>query len=457
MSASNPTASRGYLPNQMVPLMKLIPLSLQVVIVSFAATTLVPLLVGVPVSNALLSSGVATICATVMSYLLFGKMIPLFYGSSFSFIAVMVAITKVTYGQVATPDALATLEAGVVTVGVIEILIGYVVRRAGLDALNKVLPPAIIGPVVMVIGLALAFAAMNMLFGGCCGSQGDPKWVAVGIFTLIITALTSVYLQGKGFAGQISLLIGALLGYVFALLLGLTNLQAVAAAPLFAMPTFVLPNFTLPGSLGAVIAISVMTVAVIPEMIGHLSQISLYIDHEAESQGLPAEGIDKLQGGNLQLAGLGDIICGMLTGVPGTSYAEGAAAAVFSRAYSGYVYIGAGVIVLLMGFSGTLAALINSIPTAVIGGIAIPMFGAIALQGVAYSQKMQVDYFSRKNLILGGIILMSGVSGIGFPNGLLPLTIPVLFPTGLPAIATGIVVAILLNLAFEYWKPSAAE
>ncbi len=215
------------------------------------------------------------------------------------------------------------------------------------------------------------------------------------------------------------------------------------------------PNFGHELAATAIISISVMAIATIPESTAHLYQISLYVDHLAQELGREKYGLSKFIGFNLVLDGLGDMVNGLLGGVAGTNYGENNSLMVITRNYSGPALITAGVIAILLSFSGTLAGLVNSVPTAVSGGLAIYLFGVIGMQGIALMMSEKVNLFDPKQLAIGATVLVIGVGGnIGFPDGFLP--IPILqgvFPNGWPAIATGAVAGILLNLIFLIFKP----
>lgn len=452
----------GYLPNDMPPLGQAIVLGLQHVLTMFPATILVALLVGFHVNTVLLASGVATIVALLLSRLGIGSFIPLYYGSSFSYIAATLAITKASYGVPAPDDLIRVAQGGIVVTGLINIVVGAIIRLVGgKRVIDKILPPIITGSVAAVIGFALGKSALDMAAGTCClfNASGvaisSMRWLFVALVTLFSTIVFSVYLQGKGFVGMIPILLGAIVGYVVAIPLGLVNLGLVTGAKLVQMPHLTFPTFSSDLTMTAIFGIGVMAIATIPESTAHLYQISLYVDKLAEQMGKKAYGLSKHIGFNLVLDGLGDVINGLLGGVAGTNYGENNSLMAITRNYSGPAIVVAGVIAILMSFSGTLAGLVQSVPTAVSGGLAIYLFGVIGMQGIALMMSEKVNLFDPKQLAIGAAILVIGVGGhIGFPNGFLP--IPLLrsiFPFGWPAIATGAVVGILLNALFLFFKP----
>jgi len=447
----------GYLPNDRPPWGQMILLGFQHVLTMFPATVLVALLVGFHVSTVLMASGLATIVALLGSYWRLGKFIPLYYGSSFSYIAATLAITNASFGQPVSDELIGAAQAGIVVTGVVNIVIGLIIRfGGGKKTIDKILPPVVTGSVAAVIGFALGKAALDMASGVAGGiAGGDLGWWAVAVVTLLATILFSVYLQGKGFIGMLPILLGAIVGYVFAAILGMVNFDPITQAKLIAVPHITFPNFGHEMAATAIVSIAVMAIATIPESTAHLYQISLYVDHLAEQLGRAKLKLSEYIGFNLVLDGVGDIVNGLFGGVAGTNYGENNSLMVITRNYSGPALLTAGVIAILLSFSGTLAGIVLSVPTAVSGGLAIYLFGVIGMQGIALMMSEKVNLFDPKQLAIGATILVVGVGGhIGYPDGFLP--IPLLqgiFPNGWPAIATGAVAGIVLNAIFLIFKP----
>lgn len=438
---SRPSTLVGYLPNDRPPLLRLLILGFQHVLTMFPATVLVALLVGFDVGVVLTMSGVATIVSLVLSRLLTGKYIPLYYGSSFSYIAAVSVLTKADFGVYAGGDILPLVQVGIVATGLVNILVGVVIRFAGgRQFIDKLLPPIVTGSVAAVIGIALSFDALD---------KANAHW-GVALFTMLVTILFSVYLQGRGFLGLIPILLGAVAGYVFSMFFGLVDFGPVAEAALIQAPAFTLPNFAHPRAWEAIGAIAVIAVATIPESTAHLYQIGLYVDRLAERMGREKYHLSDLIGINLVLDGIGDLINGLFGGAAGTNYGENNSLMVITRNYSGPALLAAGGIAILLGFVGKFSALIDTVPVAVSGGLAIYLFGVIGMQGVALLVAEKVDLYDPRQLAIGAVILVVGIGGhIGF-GGSLP--IPVLtgmFPNGLPAIPTAAVLGILLNLLFQ--------
>lgn len=439
----------GYLPDDTPPWWKTIILGLQHVITMFPATVLVALLVGFDVATVLFASGVATVTALILSKLIGGKFIPLYYGSSFSYIAATLALTRAQFGVYAGADLVRLAQVGIVATGVVNILIGLLIRYIGKAALDKVLPPIVTGSVALVIGVNLAGEALEMVFGG---PAKDPTFLAqsaiVALVTLLSTIFFSVYLQGKGFIGLIPILLGAIVGYLLSAALGIVNMSSLVQAPWFQVPHITLPAFGDPRAWEAVAAIAIIAVATIPESTAHLYQISLYVDRLAELMGRKPYHLDQLVGLNLVLDGLGDLINGMLGGVAGTNYGENNSLMAITRNYSGPALIAAGVIAILLGFVGKLTGLVNTVPLGVTGGLAVYLFGVIGLQGIAIIVEKGVNLFDPRQLAVGAVITTIAIGGQILGGGNIPIIIPGVFPYGLPSIATGAVCGILLNAIF---------
>ena len=449
----------GYLPNDTPPIGKMILLGFQHVITMFPATVLCALLMGFHVSTVLAITGLGTIVALVGSKLSMGKYIPLYYGSSFSYIAAVTAITKATYGNVADDRLLSIVQAGFIATGVINIIVGLIIRAAGgKEAIDKILPPVVTGSVACTIGIGLGAAALNMASGVAGGiATGAVNWWVVAIVTLLAAILFSVYLQGRGFIGMLPILLGAIVGYIIAIPFGLVNFSVIGSSALITAPHITFPVFNDPLTLTVIFGVGIMAIATIPESTAHLYQISLYVDHLAEEQNREKPGLSKYIGLNLMLDGLDDLINGLFGSTAGTNYGENNSLMVITRNYSGPVLLTAGVIAIMLGFFGPLADVVKSVPTAVSGGLSIYLFGVIGMQGIALMMAEKVNLFDPKQLAIGAVILIVGIGGnIGYPGGFIPFPIlQGLFPQGLPAIAAGAVAGILLNLIFLVFKPPA--
>jgi len=452
------TSVSGYLPNDRPGAGRLVLLGLQHVVTMFPATVLVALLCGFHPSTVLLGAGVSTIVALVLSKRGIGMFIPLFYGSSFSYIAAYLGVAqamghKVQFGVPAPDEVISLMQAGIICTGFLNVIVGFVIKKLGKAKLDRVLPPVVTGSVACVIGFGLAKAALDMSL------TVVPGYWGIALVTLIATVAFSYLLQGKGFIGMLPILLGAIVGYVLTLVVAPDQISfaRVAAAPLVSAPHVTLPSFSGPLLATAIFSISIMALATIPESTAHLYQMSLYVDRLAEEQGRPKYHLDKHVGFNLILDGIGDVLHGLFGATAGTNYGENNSLMAITRNYSGPALLAAGVICILLAFVGKLSAFVATIPVFVSGGLALYLFGVIGMQGIALMQEAKVNMFDPLQLAVGASIMVIGIGGnIGFPGGFLPITIPGVFPQGLPAIATSAVVGILMYVIFSALKREPA-
>ncbi|MCL5996379.1 MAG: xanthine permease [Chloroflexi bacterium] len=455
----------GYMPQDVPPIGAMISLGFQQVLTMFPATVLVAILTKFDIGVTLLTSGLGTIIALLVTR----RRIPLYYGSSFSYIAVVISAMSLfapTCFQAADTsycgEGVRLVQVGIVGTAVVEILIGLLIMRLGKSALDRILPPIITGSVAVVIGISLAGTALsNAASGGPVFNISNPlpetmagiPWV-VAFITLVATVLFSVYLQNKGLLGMLPILLGAIVGYIVAIPFGLVNFDRVLTDAWVRLPPITLPAFEDPRAWSIIVSIALIAIATVPESTAHLYQMSLYIDQLAKTLGRAPMEIKKLIGLNLVADGSQDIIAGLLGGAAGTNYGENNSLMAITRNYSSAVLMVAGGIAILLAFVGKLAALIGTIPTAVTGGLAIYLFGVIGMQGIALIQSEKVNLFEPRNLAIGAIILVTGIGGsMAMPNGIFPFTIPVIFPNGIPAIVFAAIVGILLNLFFVLVPP----
>ncbi len=438
----------GYLPQDVPGIGAMLSLGIQQVLTMFPATVLVAILTKFDVGVTLLASGLGTIVALLVS----NRRIPMYYGSSFSYITVVITTMNLYAGDCFNdptttycPDGIRIIQVGILGTAVVEILIGLLIMAIGKEALDKVLPPVVTGSIAMVIGIALAGVALG---------QSSANWL-VAFVTLVLTVAFSVYLQGKGLLGMLPILLGAVAGYLVGLAVGLVDLSPIATAPWFRLPAITIPAFADPRAWGAVLGIALIAIATIPESTAHLYQMSLYIDALAAELGKKPIEIKRLIGLNLIADGSNDVVNGLLGGCAGTNYGENNSLMAITRNYSSAVMMAAGVMAMLLGFVGKLAAIVQTIPVAVTGGLSIYLFGVIGMQGVALIQSEKVNLFEPRQLAVGATILVLGIGGnLGLANGLFPFPIPVVFPSGIPAIVFAAIVGILMNALFLVIKPS---
>jgi uracil permease len=454
MSAQTQPKVIGYLPDDTPPLGAMLSLGFQQFLTMFPATVLVAILTKFDVGITLLASGLGTVVALLVSK----RKIPMYYGSSFSYIAVVITVMSKfapdCYNSTAVycPEGVKIVQVGIILTAVFEILVGLLIMRIGKSALDRVLPPVVTGSMAMVIGIALAGAAL-----GNAGNWAAPEvawkvWL-VAFITLVATILFSVYLRGKGLIGMLPILLGAIFGYLVSIPFGLVHFENVVAASWVAVPKFTFPAFANPEAWGMALSVALIFIATVPESTAHLYQMSLYIDALAAELGRKPFEIKKLIGLNLVADGSDDLIVGMLGGCAGTNYGENNSLMAITRNYSTAVLMTAGIMAIVLGFFGKLVAVVNTMPAAVVGGLSIYLFGVIGMQGIALIQSEKVNLFDPKQLAVGAIILISGIGGnLALPNGLFPFKIPYIFPSGIPAIVFAAILGILVNTVFLIFK-----
>ncbi|HNZ82439.1 MAG TPA: solute carrier family 23 protein [Sedimentibacter sp.] len=434
----------GYLPDERPPLLGLIFFALQQIVVMFPATVLVALITGFHVSTTIFASGLATLGFILIT----GRQIPLYYGSSFSYIAAIASIMSAeAFASYSLNDKISVAQFGIVMSGFVSILAGYIINKSGKDKIEKVLPATVTGSIAIIIGLSLAANAMTNAAAFPEAALGNPNagsWAwTIAIITLFSTILYSVYLKGK--LSQLPILFGLLTGYAAALTIGgVTGIPFVSFDTIQTTGILNLPIFTFPKpTLAAVVAIMPIAIATIPESTAHVYQLDIYVNDLAKKKGINKKyDIENKLGLNLIGDGMGDIISGFIGGPAGTNYGENISAMAISKNFSIYVLMLAAVFTMIISCFTPLINIVYSIPTAVIGGLSIYLFGVIGAQGITIMIDRKVDMFSSKNLAVIAVILIVGLGGsFGFEGGMIPM-----FGIELPAIATAAVTGIILNL-----------
>jgi uracil permease len=454
----------GYLPDESPSFWKLLLFAFQQIIVMFPATVVVAIITGFHVSTTIFASGLATICFILITK----KQIPLYYGSSFSYIAAILSITSAgIVNGVASDNLISQAQFGIILSGLVSIGAGLIVKRFSFKAIEKILPPTITGSIAIIIGLSLAGSAMSgptdvVNYAGVTLENiqlaSNLGWT-IALVTLISTIMFSVYIK-KGTWGQIPILLGLLVGYLTALVFGLISgikfldFGLMKDASLFTIPHFTFPKMSWP----AVLAIMPIAIATIPESTAHLCQLDIYVNKLAKDKGTKKDyNISDKLGLNLIGDGLGDIISGAIGGPAGTNYGENISTMSITRTFSTKVLMTAAIITMVISFLTPLSAAVYSIPKPVIGGISIYLFGVIAAQGIAIMIDKKVDMFDSKNLAVISIILIVGIGGsFQFENGMIPF-----FGMKAPAIATAAILGIILNSIFvlssRKLKPNKVE
>jgi uracil permease len=378
--------------NERLPLLQSIPLSLQHLFAMFGATVLVPYLVGLDTSVTLFSSGVGTLLYILITK---GK-IPAYLGSSFAFIAGMSAIIGADAGTVGSSAKIAIAMGGCAVAGLVYVLVAILIAKLGVKWLDKLLPPVVVGSVVIVIGLALAETAVNMAMNGA-GTTYNPQYLLIALFSLACAIIATAFF--KGFLGVIPILIGIVGGYILSLCLGQVNFDAVQNASYFAVPKFIFPKFTW----SAVVALTPIALVTITEHIGHLIVTNNVV------------GRDFIKDPGLHLSLSGDGIAttfaALIGGPPNTTYGENIGVMAITRVFSVWVIGGAAVIAIVLSFIPKVGNFIQTIPVPVMGGISILLFGTIASAGIRMLVEAGIDFSQKRNLIIASVILVVGIGG----------------------------------------------
>jgi uracil permease len=435
----------GYLPDERPPFVELILFALQQIVVMFPATVLVALITGFHVSTTIFASGLATLCFILIT----GRKIPLYYGSSFSYISAITSIMGAEqFAALGLNEKISIAQFGIVMSGLVSIAAGLIIQRTGRKTIDKVLPPTVTGSIAIIIGLSLAANAMGdaiVIPEATADSQTflatNMAWI-ISIVTLVSTIAYSVYLKGK--LSQLPILFGLFTGYICAAIIGaITGIPFITFDTVKSTSIFNAPIFTFPKpSWAAVAAIMPIAIATIPESTAHVYQLDIYVNDLAKKKGGKKYNIADKLGLNLIGDGIGDIVSGAIGGPAGTNYGENISTMAISKVFSIPVLITASIITMVISCFTPLINVVYSIPKSVIGGLSIYLFGVIAAQGITIMMDRKVDMFKSKNLAVIAIIMIVGLGGTyQFDNGMIPF-----FGMEFPALATAAVVGILANL-----------
>ena len=394
-----------------LPLLETIPLSLQHLFAMFGSTVLVPILFHVNPATILLFNGIGTLLYLILCK---GK-IPAYLGSSFAFLSpVFLVLAQYSYEAAL---------GGFIIVGCVFCAVGVLIRLIGTNWIDVIFPPASMGAIVAVIGLELMPTAAGM--AGLTAETPDMTTITVSLLTLAITIIASVAF--KGFLSIIPILIGVVSGYVIAAAFGIVDWSVVESASWFALPTFYHPVF----EPGAILIILPASLVVIAEHIGHLIVTGNIVGSNLTKD----PGLDRSIFGN----GLSTIISGFFGSTPNTTYGENIGVLAITRVFSTWVIGGAACFAILLSCLGKLAALIQSIPAPVMGGVSMLLFGLIAASGIRILVEAKVDYNQPMNLLLTSIVMGLGVSTASITIGTVTLK----------GMALATIVAILLSLTFR--------
>lgn len=367
-------------------------LSLQHLFAMFGATILVPYLVGLSPAIALISSGLGTIAFLIITKF----QVPAYLGSSFAFITPIIAV-KAGGG----PGAAMI---GTFLAGLVYGLVALVIKKAGYRWIMRLLPPVVVGPIIIVIGLSLAGVAVGMAKNIPGTTDFSLIHFSAALVTLAATIVFSIY--GKGMLSMIPILGGIVVGYMYSLAIGIVDFSIVKEADWFAMPDFIIPFVHYDVSISWKLVMLMVPVAIVTlsEHIGHQLVLSKVV------------GRDYIKEPGLHRSILGDgmatMISGLIGGPPKTTYGENIGVLAITRVYSVYVLLGAAIIATVFGFIGKITALISSIPTPVMGGVSILLFGIIASSGLRMLVDSKIDFGNTRNLVVSSVILVIGIGGV---------------------------------------------
>ena len=371
-------------------------LSFQHLFAMFGSTVLVPILVGIDPSIALFSSGLGTLAhLTVTKYKL-----PAYMGSSFAYILAMQGLMK--------SDGIAAVAQGAVVGGLVYLIVALIVKFIGKDWIDKVLPPIVVGPIVMVIGLSLAGTAVN----DAMNKDGVYNLTFLLIALVTLFSVLAFNMFGKGLTSLIPILLGIIVGYIFTLIVqkltGMTiiSFDEIAKSSWLGLPKFDIMfidyHFKLYPS--AILTMAPIAFVTMTEHFGHI----MVLNSLTRKDYFKDPGLERTLTGD----GIAQIIAGFFGAPPVTSYGENIGVMAITKIHSVYVISGAAIFAVVLSFIGKVSALIHSIPTPVIGGVSIALFGVIAASGLKILVENKVNFDDKRNLLIASVILVSGIGGL---------------------------------------------
>ena len=383
-------------------------LSLQHVFAMFGATVLVPILVNqaivaqggteaLSIAVALITSGIGTLIYILCTK---GKS-PVYLGSSFAFISPIIVAYMAGSANGSHSDGIAGAMTGIMVIGIIYIIVSFIIRLIGKKWIDKLLPPIVIGPMIIIIGLGLASSAVNSIGIGSGTENIEFKNVLVAIITFLTT--TIIMVKAKGFLKVIPFIVGIGVGYLSAVVLGMVDFTAVGEAGWIQAPNFQLPFISYTPNL--IIALSMAPIALVTmaEHIGDHTALSTIIGKNL----LKEPGLENTLLGD----GLATFVAGLLGGPANTTYGENTSVVGMTKVASVWVIGLAAIIAIVFGFLGKFTALIQTIPNPVLGGISLLLYGFIAVNGLKILIQNQIDFGKNKNIIIASCMLVLGLGG----------------------------------------------
>ncbi|MCZ2258851.1 solute carrier family 23 protein [Sporosarcina sp. G11-34] len=368
-------------------------LSLQHMFAMFGATILVPQLVGLSPAIALLTSGIATIIFIIVTRF----QVPAYLGSSFAFI-IPIQVATVSGG-------IGSAMIGSMFVALVYGIVSLLIWKTGSGWIMKVLPPIVVAPVIVVIGLALAPTAVSM--ASTIQVDGENVYNLLHFSAAIVTLAAAIIclMFFKGIISLMPILIGIIVGYIYSAFIGILDFTKVIEAKVFEVPEMLIPGIdyefvVTPTLLMVMVPIAIVTIS---EHIGH----QLVLGRIVGKDYIKSPGLNRSLLGD----GIGTLISGFIGGPPKTTYGENIGVLALTRVYSVYVIIGAAIFAIIFSFLGKVMAVIATIPTAVLGGISILLFGIIASSGLRMLVDHKIDFGNQRNLVIASVILVIGIGG----------------------------------------------
>ena len=374
---------------------QLITFSFQHMFAMFGSTILVPKLVGLSPAMALLTSGIATIIFLLVTQF----KVPAYLGSSFAFIMPIQTIVALDAAGIATTPGNAMI--GSMLVGLVYALVSMIIWKTGYKWLMNILPPIVVAPVIIVIGLGLSGTAVDMAMN--VNGEYNGLHFSAAMVTLVAAIIFNLFF--KNILSAMPILLGIVVGYIYSVIIDIVDFTAVKSAKFFQMPDFLVPGVHYEFNITAAIVVAMVPVVIvtISEHIGH----QLVLGKVVNRNYIKDPGLHRSILGD----GLGTFASALIGGPPKTTYGENIGVLAITRVYSVYVILGAAVLAILVSFSGWLMALVQTIPTAVLGGISILLFGIIASSGLRMFVENKVDFGNNRNMVIASVILVIGIGG----------------------------------------------
>ncbi|GAA2839806.1 NCS2 family nucleobase:cation symporter-2 [Leucobacter komagatae] len=391
------------LPEERLSWPRTIGFGAQHVVAMFGATFLVPLITGFPPTATLFFSGLGT----MLFLLLTGNRLPSYLGSSFAFLApIAVATAGYDYGDVA---GLARASFAIIAMGVLVSLVGIIVQRFGIGWVNALMPPVVMGSVVALIGFNLAPAVKNNWFGNPASNPDVNQGLHSTAALITIGSILLITVLFRGLIGRLSIVLGMVVGYIAAALMGIVDFEAVKSAAWVGLPEFHLPAnpFADPSLWGLLPAFLPVVLVLIAENVGHVKSVGLMINRD----------LDPVTGRALLADGVSTILAGFGGGSATTTYGENIGVMAATRVYSTAAYWVAGIIAMLLSFSPKVGALIFSVPAGVLGGVTVALYGLIGLIGVKIWIDNKVDFSKPINQFTAAIALIVGIADFNMQLG----------------------------------------